>query len=171
MPYHRVTEKITSILKENNCWFETFEHAPVRTSEEAAKLRTGYELCQGAKAIIARVRGVSSASAEAPARQGKHFVMFIIPGDQKFDKDKIKSEFGLGDLRFALENEVAEITDNVLPGGVPPFGNLFGLEVYMDKGVLENEKIIFNAGDRSFSVGMKSADYVKLVNPKIGSIV
>ena len=162
MPYHPITEKITSILKENNYWFETFEHAPVRTSEEAAKLRTGYELHQGAKTIIARVRG---------AEKGKHFVMFIVPGDKKFDKNKIKSEFGLGDLRFAIENEVAEITGNVLPGGVPPFGNLFGLEVYMDKGVLENEKIIFNAGDRSFSVGMKSADYVKLVNPKIGSIV
>jgi len=160
--YHPVVEKITTLLKKNNCWFETFEHAPVRTSEEAAKLRTGYELCQGAKAIIARVRG---------AEKGKHFVMFIIPGDQKFDKDKIKSEFGLSDLRFALENEVAEITKDVLPGGVPPFGNLFGLQVYMDKGVLENEKIIFNAGDRSFSVGMKSADYMKLVNPKTGSIV
>ncbi len=162
MPYHPISETITSILKENNCWFETFEHAPVRTSEEAAKLRTGYTLHQGAKTIIARVKG---------GEKGKHFVMFIIPGDQKFDKNKIKSEFGLNDLRFALENEVAEITDNVLPGGVPPFGNLFGLEVYTDRGVLENEKIIFNAGDRSFSVAMKSEDFVKLVNPKIGYFI
>lgn len=171
MSYHPITEKITSILKENNCWFETFEHAPVRTSEEAAKVRTGYVLHQGAKTIIVRVKKKRLASAEATAEQSKHFVMFIVPGDQKFDKNKIKSEFGLNDLRFALEDEVAEITGNVLPGGVPPFGNLFGLEVYMDKGVLENEKIIFNAGDRSFSVAMKAVDYVKLVNPKIGSIV
>ncbi len=162
MPYHPITEKITSILKENNCWFETFEHAPVRTSEEAAKLRTGYTLHQGAKTIIARVR---------ESGKGKRFVMFLVPGDKRFDADKIKSEFGLSDLRFAIESEVAEITGNVLPGGVPPFGNLFGLEVYTDRGVLENEKIIFNAGDRSFSVAMKSEDFVKLVNPKIGSIV
>jgi prolyl-tRNA editing enzyme YbaK/EbsC (Cys-tRNA(Pro) deacylase) len=159
--YHKVTKQITSLLTQNNFWFETFEHAPVRTSEEAAKLRPDYAMKQGAKAIIARVKepGV-----------GKKFVMFVLPADRKFDPVKIKENFKLNDLRFATEEEVAKITDGVLPGGVPPFGNLFGLEVIMDKGVLDNEKIVFNAGDRCFSVAMKSTDYVTLVKPKTGSI-
>jgi Ala-tRNA(Pro) deacylase len=162
MEYHPTVKKITSLLTENKCWFETFEHAPVRTSLEASKLRTGYTMHQGAKAIIARVK--------EPGK-GKRFAMFVFPGDKKFDPTKIKTQFGLNDIRFATEDEVKVITDGVLPGGVPPFGNLFGLEVILDNEVLENEKIVFNAGDKSFSVAMKSADYARLVNPKIGDIV
>ena len=39
-------------MKGGNFWYETFENEPVRISEEASKLRTGYTIGQGAKAII-----------------------------------------------------------------------------------------------------------------------
>lgn len=158
--YHPVVDKILNLLKENSCWYETFEHEPVRTSEEAAKLRTGYTLQQGAKAMIVRVKAAAGE---------RKFVMFVLPGDRRFDKKKIKEQFGLTVDRFALESEVPEIAGGVLPGGVPAFGNLFGLRVYADKGIFENEKMIFNAGDRSFSVAMTSEDYRRLVNPTVGS--
>src|ERR1035437_6736673 len=162
MDYHPTVKKITSLLTENKCWFETFEHAPVRTSEEASKLRTGYTMHQGAKAIIARVK---------EAGKGKYFAMFVIPGDRKFDPAKIKEQFGLNYCRLETKEELAKITEGILPGGVPPFGNLFDLDVIMDNEVLENEKIVFNAGDKSFSVAMKSTDYVRLVNPSTGDII
>ncbi|NIA02454.1 MAG: hypothetical protein GWP15_03650 [Nitrospirae bacterium] len=50
--YHPLVNQIVEALKNNECWYETFEHEPVRTSEEAAKIRTGYTLEQGAKALI-----------------------------------------------------------------------------------------------------------------------
>ncbi len=53
---------------------------------------------------------------------------------------------------------------------MPPFGNLFELDVVVDPGLMENEEIIFNAGDRSVSIAMKSSDYVSIVNPKIEKI-
>ena len=89
MEYHPTVKKITSLLTENKCWFETFEHAPVRTSEEASKLRTGYTMHQGAKAIIARVK---------ESGKGKYFAMFVVPGDRKFDPAKIKDQFRLFDI-------------------------------------------------------------------------
>jgi prolyl-tRNA editing enzyme YbaK/EbsC (Cys-tRNA(Pro) deacylase) len=162
MLYHPLTAKITTLLKENNLWFETFEHQPVRTSQEAAQIRTGYTLHQGTKALIIRVKF---------SKSNKKFAMLVIPGDVQFDIEKVKAAFSAKDVRFASESEVAEITDGVQPGGVPPFGNLFELEVVIDPSVLQNEKIIFNAGDRSFSVGMKSVDYQKLVQPRITEIV
>jgi prolyl-tRNA editing enzyme YbaK/EbsC (Cys-tRNA(Pro) deacylase) len=124
MSYHPVVRQITDLLLKHNCWFETFEHEPVLTSEEAVKVRTGYSLSQGAKAI-----------------------------------------------RFATVGEVASLTNGVQAGGVPPFGNLFSLEVLADPKLFENEKIIFNAGDRRFSVAMKSKDFKNLVNPKIESFI
>lgn len=162
MKYHKVTTQILDLLKANNIWFETFEHEPVRTSEEAAKIRDGYTLHQGAKALIVRVR-ISNAN--------KKFVMLVFPGDLRFDNSKIKKLFNAKDVRFATEEEVLRLTDNVQPGGVPPFGNLFDLEVVVDPSLLQNEKIVFNAGDRSFSIGMKSIDYKMIVSPKVENIV
>lgn len=131
MDYHKNTTEIINLLKKNNYWFETFEHEPVRTSEEAAKIRTGYSLHQGTKAIVVRVKKSES---------DKKFVMLVFPADLRFDNDKVKALFEAKDIRLATEQEVFNLTDGVQVGGVPPF---------------ENEKIVFNAGDRRFSMAMK----------------
>ena len=39
-------------------------------------------------------------------------------------------------------------------------------EVLADPQPLENEKIVFNAGDRCISIAMKSKDYLKLVSSR-----
>jgi prolyl-tRNA editing enzyme YbaK/EbsC (Cys-tRNA(Pro) deacylase) len=158
---HPIHQQITDLLRQHDCWFEEFEHETVRTSEESAALRDGYTLQQGAKAIIIR--------AKIPNR-GKKFVMLVMPGDHKFDSAKVKQSLHSKDIRFATEEEVEEITKGVKPGGVPPFGNLFELEVITDKTLYDNEKIIFNAG-RTSSIGMKSADYKTLVQPRVEAIV
>ncbi len=160
MDYHPVVGRITTLLSERGVWYETFEHEAVRTSEEAAAVRTGYTLTQGAKALIVRVRH---------KERGKHFAMFVLPGSARFVEAAVREEFGFSDVRFATETEVAELTGGVLPGGVPPFGNLFGLPVYVDESLLVHEKIIFNAGDRSFSVGMLARDFATLVAPVRGN--
>lgn len=160
--YHPLVEQIINLLKQENCWFETFEHEEVRTSEQAAQVRTGYSLHQGAKAIILKVY--------FPGNE-ERFVMLVIPGDCRFDTKKVKEILNAKNLRFATEEEVIKVTNGVLPGGVPPFGNLFNLEVFADKTLFENEKIIFNAGDKKFSIASKSSDYQKLVSPKITSLL
>ena len=96
--------------------------------------------------------------------------MIVVPGDTRFNTSKVRRLVGSNDVRFASEAEVAEVTEGVLPGGVPPFGNLFDIRVIADPQVFENEKIVFNAGDRSYSIAMKSADYVRLVNPEIKEV-
>ncbi len=162
--FHKVVYKIKELIAQKGYWYEYLEHEPVRTSEEASKIRGNkYNLSQGAKALIIRCkRGKNSE---------RFYVMLVIPGDKKFDKKKTQAILGVKDTSFATEEQVAEITDGIQVGGVPPFGNLFDLEVYVDKKVLENEKIIFNAGDKRISIALKVEDYLKLVNPKIVDIV
>ncbi len=162
MKYHEVTTQIINLLEANGAWFETFEHEPVRTSEEAAKIRNGYTIHQGAKALIVRVK-ITNAN--------KKFMMLVFPGDLRFDTTQVKQLFSAKDVRFATEEEVLKLTNGIQPGGVPPFGNLFSLEVIVDPSLLQNEKIVFNAGDRSFSIGMKSADYKMIVSPRVENIV
>lgn len=107
MNYHPLTEKIKSLLLENNYWFEDFEHEAVRTSEEAAKVRTGYSLKQGAKALIVRIK----------INGEKKYVMLVVPGDVKFDKKKVQEALHAKDMRFATEEEVSQITEGVKVGG------------------------------------------------------
>ena len=159
--FHPISSKIETLLVDHNMWHERFEHAPVRTSEEAAALRPDYTLAQGAKALIVRIK---------IPHEGKKFVMVVVPGDEKFDVGLVKAATGANDLRFATEEEVGEITNGVKPGGVPPFGNLFGLPVYADENIFDYEKIIFNAGDRSVSIGMRSEDYKTLVAPHVHNL-
>ncbi|TRZ51222.1 hypothetical protein D4R99_04645, partial [bacterium] len=157
MDYHPVTKQITDLLIKNKYWYETFEHEPVLTSEEAAKTRPGYSLHQGAKALIIRVKKSS---------EDKKFVMLVVPADLKFNNQKVKGIFDAKDIRFATEEEIKMLTNGVQIGAVPPFGNLFNLEVLVDPRLFEIEKIVFNAGDRRFSVAMKSEDFKKIVNPR-----
>lgn len=149
-------------MEKNTCWFKTFEHEPVTTSEEAARVRPEYTIHQGAKAII--VKTVQKDNNEA-------FAMLVFPADLKFSSGKARRVLGAKELHFATQEEIAKVTNGVERGGVPPFGNIFGLRVVADESLFENEKIIFNAGDRSFSIAMYSADYKMLVNPEIAQII
>ena len=54
------------------------------------------------------------------------------------------------------------------PGAVPPFGKpIFELGLYVDKSVLENEYIAFNAGSLTKSIKLRVADYLKVAHPII----
>jgi len=64
------------------------------------------------------------------------------------DKDIIKTRFG------------------VVPGGVPPFGHLLGMETYFDAAITSQERAAFNCGMQTESIVMRSSDLVALVEPK-----
>ncbi len=167
--YHPIANVILDLLKKEGCWHKTFEHEAVKTSEEAADLRQGYELKQGAKALIMIVLGKDG--------QADKKKMLVIPGDRRLKNKRVRKFFKTRSVTFASKKEADEITKiketNYVPvefGGVPPFGNLFGLEVIVDPALLENEEIVFNAGDRRFSVAMKSEDFVRLVRPVVARI-
>ncbi len=155
---NKVSNKIVDLLNKHQVWYQTFHHKPVRTSKEAAQVRGGYTLHQGAKALVLKVYFKN---------KKEEFIMLVLAGDTKIDKKLLKVKLGIKNFRFANEKEVDEITCGVLPGGIPPFGSMFGLKTYIDSSLLDNEKIVFNAGDRSFSIGMKLADYMRIVKPVV----
>jgi prolyl-tRNA editing enzyme YbaK/EbsC (Cys-tRNA(Pro) deacylase) len=158
---HAIADRITALITQAGAWCDSFEHEPVRTSEEAAALRPGYTLRQGAKAIIVRTKLVGG---------GRSYVMLVIPADRRFDGAKVKRLLHAKEVRFATEAEVSELTDGVQPGGVPPFGNLFELDVVSDPTLYDNADIVFNAG-RTTTIAMHSADYRRLAQPTVADIV
>lgn len=160
MDFHPVTTQIVDLLKQNSLWYETFEHEPVRTSLDAAKVRHGYSLEQGAKALIVRSKN----------KEQSEFIMLVMPAHLRLDTKKAKQYLHIKDLRFATEEEVGKVTSGVLVGGVPPFGNIFQIKTIVDPKLFLNERIVFNAGDRRYSVAMLSQDYKNIVNPIVTGI-
>ncbi|RJR15041.1 hypothetical protein C4579_03160 [Candidatus Microgenomates bacterium] len=153
--YHPVVAKIIALLTQHAVWFETHQHTPVITSHEASQVRGEYTLSQGAKAMIVKI-----------TKNGEHeFVMLVLPGDKRFDNKKVKNLLNAKEVEFATADDIAQLTNGIQIGGVPPFGNLFGINVFADESLLKNEKIIFNAGDRRFSIAMNTKDWQKIVIP------
>lgn len=52
---------------------------------------------------------------------------------------------------------------------MPPFGNLYGMEVYVAEALTNNDEIAFNAGSHTEVIKMAFADFQRLVKPKIVS--
>jgi prolyl-tRNA editing enzyme YbaK/EbsC (Cys-tRNA(Pro) deacylase) len=51
----------------------------------------------------------------------------------------------------------------LVSGSVPPFGTpVLDLPLYVDRSILENEKIAFNAGSLTDSMIMSMKDYVRI---------
>lgn len=146
-----VFQRLKSFLDEHKVSYEYKEHEPVMTSEEAAKAR-GEDIKIGAKAMILKC--------------DEKFVMLVLSAAKKIDSKKVKRLLGVNSLRFATAEEVLKLT-GCLPGGVPPFANLFDLDFIVDKSVIENEHMAFNAGERTKSFKMLTHNYVQLLNPRI----
>lgn len=160
MQYHKTVDTIRRLLDDEGILYAVFEHEPVHTSEEAAAVRPNYTMAQGAKALIVRIKKAGE----------KEFVMVVVPGNARFDTKKVKEALGANDLRFATEEEVSEITDGVEPGGVPPLGNIFGIQTLADEKLFEEDEIIFNAGDKRVSIAIETDAYRSLVKPQAADV-
>lgn len=145
-------QRVEALLREHDVPFDVLRHAPVYTSEEAARVR-GTPLASGAKALV--------------CKGDEAIVMFVLPADRKLDSKAVRQSQGWRKLRFVTRDEVLQIT-GLEPGSIPPFGSLFGLPTFCDARLGENEKINFNAGDHSISVSMRYADYLQVESPKLG---
>lgn len=145
-------DKLVSYLKEKTIEFKHLDHVETKTSEESAKAR-GTTIEQGAKALVMFADSKP--------------VLVVLSAAAKLNNNQFKKLFEIKDLRMATPDEVEKIS-GVIIGAVPPFGNLFNVTTYIDNGLLALSEIAFNAGSRTSSIIMKSADLVKLINPQTG---
>jgi Ala-tRNA(Pro) deacylase len=146
-----LTERLIEWLIAAGVPFEVLEHAPVRTSAEAAAIR-GTPLESGAKALVVRAD-------ERP-------VHLVLPADRRIDNARLRGVLGARRLRFVTPDELWTLTGCV-PGAVPPFGHLFDLEVLVDEELTRADEIAFNAGSPSVSITMRGADFIRLAGARI----
>jgi len=151
-----ILKKLKEALDEAKISYEVFNHALAYTAQEIAAKQhfPGKEM---AKVVMLDVDGTP--------------VMGVIPGSRKISLDMVRASLGANKARLSAEDEFIARFPNCEIGAMPPFGNLFGLKVYVDPALEQDEYIYFNAGNHVQTVKLKYADFAWLVKPQVTRLV
>jgi Ala-tRNA(Pro) deacylase len=137
--------------------------------------RNGTEYTATVHSLAYTAREVASAE-HSPAREVAKTVIYlsehgygmaVLPADSVVDLEQLRQGLGMARLRLATESELGELFPSCELGAMPPFGNLFGLPVYVDGRLTGEEMILFNAGTHRDTIHMRFRDFQRLVNPTI----
>ena len=149
-----IFNEICNFLDSKKIKYQVYEHEPTPKSKDSAKIR-GTKISEGAKALILR------------GKKTNKNIMAVVRGDKKLKIKKIKDRVG-EEITFE-KPEIIYKKFGVKIGGIPPFGNILGLQIFFDKSILENEEVSFNAGLQTKSITMKSSDLEKTLSAITGN--
>jgi Ala-tRNA(Pro) deacylase len=150
-----IAQKIKDFLDENGVKYLTISHSPAYTANEVAH--------------AAHVSGREVAKTVMVNADGK-MVMAVLPASKRLSFPAAARVVGGTNVRLAHEHEFANLFPGCEVGAMPPFGNLWGVDVYVDPSLKEDEEIVFNAGTHTELIRMRYADFERLVHPRIGEM-
>lgn len=147
-----VSAKLRDYLDQNNIKYTLITHSKGYTAQELAAIMhvPGKEM---AKVVILKIDG--------------RFAMAVIPAPHKIDFERFKVATGIKEVALASEKEFQNLFPDCEVGAMPPFGNLYGLPVYVAQPLKEDKEIVFNAGGHTEAIRMQYADFERLVNPTV----
>jgi Ala-tRNA(Pro) deacylase len=91
--------------------------------------------------------------------------MAVLPASDSVDLDLLKQSTGAKEVRLATEWEFKDRFPDCEIGAMPPFGNLYEMEVFVSPRLAEDEMIAFNAGSHTELVQLAYKDFAELVSP------
>ena len=147
-----IMKKLKEMLDEGKVSYEVYNHPLAYTAQEIAAGQhfSGDEM---AKVVILKVDGA--------------LVMAVLMGSQKVSLATVKDSLNAKEVQLATEDEFVSRFPDCEIGAMPPFGNLFGLPVYVDPALEKDEFIYFNAGNHVQTVRLKYRDFERLTHPRV----
>lgn len=147
-----LAKSLQDYLENQHIPYSTISHGKTYTAQEIAE--------------ATHISGKSLAKTVMIKLDGK-MVMAVVPAAYRVNFHLMKELTGATKIELAHENEFRELFPDYETGAMPPFGNLYGLDVYVAESLAEEEAIAFNAGTHTDLVKMAFATFAKLVKPKI----
>ncbi len=144
--------QLTDFLDSHHIKYVTITHSPAYTAQEIAHSAhlPGKQL---AKTVMVKLDG--------------KMTMTVLPAPAKVDLDLLVGAAEVAEAELARESEFKDLFPSCETGAEPPFGNLYGLDVFVDARLAEDEKIAFNAGSHTELLQLTYRDFERLVHPKI----
>jgi Ala-tRNA(Pro) deacylase len=146
------TTRLRAFLDEHDVEYSVINHAPAFTAQEIAETAhiPGHEL---AKTVVVHV--------------DDGYAMVVEPASRRIHLGRLKEAIGAEHVALAEEPVLSELFPDCELGAMPPFGNLYGLDVYVAPELTEDEQIVFNAGTHTELVRMRYRDFESLVRPRV----
>jgi Ala-tRNA(Pro) deacylase len=146
-------QRLAEFLSARGAKYEAVTHpAAVTAQEQAAAMRVpGGSV---AKVLIVKERD--------------GYVMAVVAASAEVDLDRLKGLIGHGEIRMATVEEVAAVVPDCMPGAIPPFGAMYGLRSFVDRGLLAVPRVSMPAGDAASAIRMRSAEFRRLVDARAG---
>jgi Ala-tRNA(Pro) deacylase len=146
------TETVHELLERSGVTYETHTHPRAVSAQRlaAAEEVSGWEV---AKPVLLSVGG--------------QLAMAVVPASVHVDLDKASQAMGNNEVRLATEAEFVAAFPDCEPGAEPPFGNLYGIPVFLDEQLRSREFMVCRDGSHTETIRLKVADYVRVVEPEI----
>lgn len=147
-----ILKRLQQYLDSQKVPYEVLSHKETHTAPELAQTLhvPGKDL---AKVVMLKVEN--------------RYVMSVLPANWKADVKRLKDIFGTNHVRLATEQEFKDLFPDCEVGMMPPFGNLYGLDVYVDQSLTAEDHIIFPAGNSREAVKLRYRDFASLAQPSV----
>jgi Ala-tRNA(Pro) deacylase len=146
--------KLSDYLEAHRVRFTTVTHPVAFTAQEIASLAhiSGDQI---AKVVIALA--------------DEKMVMAVVPATRQVDLARLQRVTDATNVRLANEGEFRDAFQDCELGAMPPFGNLYGMQVYIDDNLIGRD-LVFNACTHHELIRMPWTNYVLLVQPVVCSL-
>jgi Ala-tRNA(Pro) deacylase len=146
-----MNKNLTQYLDKHKVKYTTMHHSPAYTAQEIA--------------AVAHIPGGQLAKCVMVKIDGKLCIL-VEPANFKADLKALQTELGAHSVELAHEYEFEDTFPGCETGAVPPIGELFDVDIYVDDVIKYQDEIAFSAGSHSDLVKMRYSDFEKLVKPK-----
>ncbi len=143
---------LVNFLDQNNVKYVVISHSPAYTAQGIAALAhiPGKEV---AKTVVIKLDG--------------KLVMTVLPANFHVNLGLLKKATEAKTAELASEAEFKDRFPECETGAMPPFGNLYGMDVFADEKLAEDKEIVFNAGSHRELIRMAWEDFERLAIPKV----
>ena len=132
--------------------YTSIVHSPAYTAQEVA--------------ASAHIKGHSMAKVVI-LKLDEEMAMAVLPADTKVVLQDLRDLTGHDNVKLATEAEFKARFPDCEPGAMPPFGNLYSMDVYAAESLTHNDTIAFNAGSHMEVIQLAYADFERLAHPKV----
>lgn len=146
-------QTIQSYLDNKQVDHTAITHEPAASADEYhAILGTAYE--QQAKALFIQYKKAGQ----------KHFAILAIQSQKRADLKKVAQLLDASSARLGTIDQLTQVTGCHF-GELPPLAGLFKLTMLLDKDLLAEHEIYFNAGSLSTSIKLNPSNLAAIENP------
>lgn len=146
-----ISPRLKTLLDGNHIPYAAMAHTTAYTAHGAAATMkiSGKEL---AKTVVLRA--------------GEDTILAVLPAAHHASLEKLSSLLGKP-TRLATEQEFGALFPDCELGAMPPFGELYGLPIYVDESLAADEEIVFNAGTHHDAIRLRYEDFARLAKPVV----